>query len=146
MTDAWPAMLDALLEAVWVIEGESLAVLFANRAATSLSGHTLEDMRGQPMWELVATPQDKLLWSPQGAVLRSGTHNFSHLLRADGALVPVEQRVQRVPLVHGRSVWMATMLDRSEQQQHEAELEKLLAELSQQERKKLLAMIQRHRI
>ena len=129
MTDAWPAMLDALLEAVWVIEGESLAVLFANRAATLLSGHTLEDMRGQPMWALVATPQDKLLWSPQGAPLRSGTHNFSHLLRADGALVPVEQRVQRVPLVHGRSVWMATMLDRSEQQQHEAELEKLLAEL-----------------
>lgn len=129
MTDAWPAMLDALLEAVWVIEGESLAVLFANRAATSLSGHTLEDMRGQPMWELVATPQDKLLWSPQGAALRSGTHNFSHLLRADGALVPVEQRVQRVPLAHGGSVWMATMLDRSEQQQHEAELEKLLAEL-----------------
>ena len=49
MTDAWPAMLDALLEAVWVIEDESLAVLFANRAATLLSGHTLEDMRGQPM-------------------------------------------------------------------------------------------------
>ncbi|MBN9342161.1 MAG: diguanylate cyclase, partial [Comamonadaceae bacterium] len=50
------------------------------------------------------------------------------VLRSDGKLVPVEQRVQRIALPDGPAL-MVTMLDRSEQQASERELETLLSEL-----------------
>ena len=119
---------DALLEAVWVIEErEPYCAVCQSRRYALLSGHTLEDMRGQPMWALVATPQTSCCGAHRRrcAVVRTISATCC------APMVPWyrwEQRVQRVPWCMG-AVWMATMLDRSEQQQHEAELEKLLAEL-----------------
>ena len=111
----WLGALDALFEAVWLVDEESLSILAANLAAAKLTGIAAQDMAGLSMQRLAATPQDQALWSDGGVLARAGVHSHTHVLRRDGVLVPVEQRVQRVASPAGASVLMVTMLDRSEQ-------------------------------
>ncbi|QNP59585.1 putative bifunctional diguanylate cyclase/phosphodiesterase [Paenacidovorax monticola] len=125
----WLGALDALFEAVWLVDEESLSILAANLAAAKLTGIAAQDMAGLSMQRLAATPQDQALWSDGGALARAGVHSHTHVLRRDGVLVPVEQRVQRVASPAGASVLMVTMVDRSEQEASERELETLLSEL-----------------
>ena len=127
-TSAWQTALDALFEAVWLVHEPSLTIALVNRAACKLTGLPSDAMLGQSMQRLAATPQDQALWSTETATARDGFQSFTQVLRSDGKLVPVEQRVLRIALPEGPTL-MVTMLDRSEQQASERELETLLSEL-----------------
>lgn len=128
----WQAALDALFEAVWLVDEASLAILLVNRAAEQLTGVAAQDMLGCSMLSLAATPQDLVLWGEEGAGVRDGSQTHTRVLRSDGVLVPVEQRVRRLAQSAsptGDNVLMVTMVDRREQEASERELETLLSEL-----------------
>lgn len=122
------AVLDALQEAVWLLQAQTLDIIACNRAAVALSGRAAAEMLGQNMRQFAATPQDLVLWGADGEGLRDGFQAFTQVLHTSGRLVPVELRVQRVQGAEP-SLLSVTMLDRSEQQRSEQELETLLAEL-----------------
>lgn len=125
----WRIALDALLEAVWLVDEASLSIVLANRAAGRLTGLEPEDMVGLSIQRLAATPQDQVLWSGDGAAARDGAQFRTGVLRRDGVLVPVEQRVQRVATPSGGAMLLVAMVDRTEQEASERELETLLSEL-----------------
>jgi len=126
----WHQTLDALLEAVWLVDEATLCIRFANRAAAKLSGYDHQAMHGMPVQALAATPQDLCLWEDESQ-WRTGSQTLTQVLCRDGSLRPVEQRVQRIACPSGGPAgWlMLSMLDRSEQAHNEHELEALLADL-----------------
>ena len=124
------AWLDGLQEAVWVVEPHTLLILHANRAAEHLSGWPSAAMVGASVLSLAATPQDQVFWSQPSQVLADGIHSYSSVLRRDGTLVPVNRCVTRAPWgTEARPVLLLTMLDRTQQESTERELETLLSEL-----------------
>lgn len=121
--------LDALLEAVWLVDEESLTITMTNRAASVLTGLSAQEMVGRSVQTLAATPQAQALWSQREPIASSYSAQFlTHVLNRENRLIAVEQRVQRIAAPHG-SMLMVMMLDRSEQQASERELETLLSEL-----------------
>lgn len=132
MTD-WqaPGWLDALQEAVWLVDESSLLVLHANAAAARLTGRPAAAMVGTSVLSLASTPQDIAFWGEPAEVVAAGIHSHTSLLRADGSLVPVDRRVDRVPRGSGggETIFLVTMLDRSAQDASQRELETLLSEL-----------------
>ncbi|MFN7855866.1 MAG: putative bifunctional diguanylate cyclase/phosphodiesterase [Acidovorax sp.] len=122
--------LDRLLEAVWLIDEASLLVLQSNEPAVRLMGRPRADMEGSHVLGLAATPQDVAFWSESAQVTADGIQSFTSILNAAGMLVPVERRIARVTLPgYDAPVLMMTMLDRSEQDATERELQTLLSEL-----------------
>ncbi|MCD2513958.1 sensor domain-containing protein [Comamonas endophytica] len=126
----WHQTLDALLEAVWLIDEDTLCIRFANRAAQRLTAYDREDMQGMPVQALAATPQDLCLWE-DASQWRNGSQTLTQVQCRDGTLRPVEQRVERIDCpLGGENGWiMLSMLDRSEQAHTEQELEGLLSDL-----------------
>jgi len=126
----WHQTLDALLEAVWLIDEDTLCIRFANRAAAKLSGYDRQAMHGMPVQALAATPQDLCLWE-DASQWQTGSQTLTQVQCRDGLLRPVEQRLERIAGPSGSdSGWLLlTMLDRSEQAHTEHELEGLLSDL-----------------
>lgn len=131
MTEPSPmGWLDGLLEAVWLVDEATLLIIHANELAARLMGRRLADMEGSHVLALAATPQDVAFWSEPAQVAADGIQSFTSVLNAAGTLVPVERRVARVSVPgHDAPVLMVTMLDRSQQDATERELETLLTEL-----------------
>ncbi|MBH2043793.1 MAG: EAL domain-containing protein [Comamonadaceae bacterium] len=121
--------LDGLQEALWLVDGKSLCILQANKAAEQLAGLSARDMVGKPVTSLAATPQDQAFWAEPLATLADGIDSHTSVLRPDGSLVPVNRRVNCVDQGDGCAVLMLTMLDRSVQEATQQELETLLSEL-----------------
>lgn len=121
------AMLDALQEALWLLDARQLTVVYANAASQSLTGFDAVQVRGQPVQVLAGTPLQQAFWSDP-LNWQAGAPFLTQIRRADGQLIPVEMKVS--PLTaQADGVLVLSMLDRREQAQHEAELESLLSEL-----------------
>ena len=121
---------DALLEATWVVDRQTHLIMLANRAAGELIGVEPGGMVGTSIHSMAVTPQDVALWldiQRLGQVPLRSSH--THVAHQDGHLVLVEQSVREVSLPEVGAVLLVSMLDRSEQESNERELEKLLAEL-----------------
>jgi diguanylate cyclase (GGDEF)-like protein/PAS domain S-box-containing protein len=121
---AWPRLLDALQEALWLIDAKSLRVLRANAASEAVTGYEPDAVAGLPVQVLAATPQQQAFWSDPFN-WQAGAQFVTEVRRRDGELAPVEMRVRALDA----GVLMVSMLDRSEQARHEAEFESLLGEL-----------------
>ena len=122
--------LDALQEAVWLVDESSLLILHTNTAAERLTGMATAAMVGQSVLSLASTPQDLAFWGEPAQVVAGGIHSHTSLLRADGSLVPVDRQVTRVPWGgDGGTAFLLTMQDRSDQVATQQELETLLSEL-----------------
>lgn len=121
---AWPRLLDALQEALWLIDARSLKVLRANAASESVTGYETDAAVGLPVQVLAATPQQQAFWSDPFN-WQAGAQFIAEVRRADGQLAPVEMRVRDLD----GEVLLVSMLDRREQALHEAEFESLLGEL-----------------
>jgi len=128
--DVWRAVFDGLLEAVWLVDPQTLAVRFANRGASALLGRSAETMEGADAVELLAcTPEDLYFWAQDRDALLRGIHSHSGLLGGDGEFIAVDRRVSRVDSPSGEALLLVTMIDRREQASTERELEILLSEL-----------------
>ncbi|MBN8476617.1 PAS domain-containing hybrid sensor histidine kinase/response regulator [Sulfuritalea sp.] len=124
----WLPLIEAMGNAVWIVDATSLRVVAVNRAAADLLGVPAAALVGKPALELAATPEDVCFWEDaargQGDRIRSETL----LVRGDGGSVHVERTVSRVT-VGGTSVFVVDMRDQSAERRTEADLERLLAEL-----------------
>lgn len=130
MTYSLPqSWLDAMLEAVCLVDETTLHILAVNHAAAELIGKPAQELVGTPVHDLVATPQDQAFWSQPAQALVEGIHSETSVLHASGALVPVERRVRYVALPEGGAALLLTMIDLSAQRSSERELETLLSEL-----------------
>jgi diguanylate cyclase (GGDEF)-like protein/PAS domain S-box-containing protein len=118
-----------MLEAVCLVDEKTLKVLAANGAAATLTGRAVPELVGTSVLSFLAMPQDHVFWSQSVDAMAEGIRSDTSVLRASGALVPVERQLRRVSLPEGGSAFLLTMLDRSAQHATERELETLLSEL-----------------
>ena len=129
----WVAQLvpvvDGLLEAVWLVDTASLSVQHANSAALALVRAQGEGWRGRPVLGLCPTPEDEFFWQDAAAGLSDGIRSDTMLRCADGQLLHVERRVNRVALADGTHAFLVSMLDRTPQRRLQDELELVLAEM-----------------
>jgi len=126
---AWYSAFDDLQEAVWVVDADARSIAFANLSAARLLGLPREQLLGAAVERFAATPQDQAFWADTRLVVADGIESLSAVLRADGELVPVMRRVTPLAMAPGLGAMLVTMVDCSEHQRAESELERLLAEL-----------------
>ncbi|AVP57730.1 sensor domain-containing protein [Pulveribacter suum] len=132
---AWQAVVQGLQQAVWLVDGHSFQVLFANAAAVDLTGRRAEQMVGRPVQELVASPEDEIFWSRPLSEIAMGICSCTEVWNAGrNRAVAVERRVQTVQVAEGNGasqspLLLLTMLDRSEQEDSRQQHELVLAEL-----------------
>ncbi|MBS0468059.1 MAG: EAL domain-containing protein [Proteobacteria bacterium] len=119
--------------AAWLVDANTLKILQANEAAARLVGRGVADMRGMPVLELAATPEDQIYWSQPHADVAAGIQSHTWVRnQGSRALVPVDRRVLAMPAPAGAGTvqcLLLTMRDRSEHEASRLELEALLSEL-----------------
>ncbi len=134
---AWSRLIAALADAAWIVDGRSLQVCAANRAAADLLALPQPALVGMPAPTLIATPEDLAYWDEVRGGHAGWLVSETVLVNASGRLVNVSRRIQ--PLDEASpdasagpsapSHYLVTVTDRTEQQRHLVERESLLAEL-----------------
>ncbi len=123
------AAFDGLQEGVWLVDLQQRTILFSNAVAAALVGMAPDQLVGEPVLRFAATPQDQCFWADGAQALAQGTRCQTQLLRRDGSLVPVEQRVVACPKDLHAQALLVTLTDCTARQATERELETLLSEL-----------------
>ena len=121
-------LIEAMLDAVWLVDVHGQAIIAANRAAGTLMAVAPHELVGKTMTELAATPQDLLFWGEAADGLVDRIESDTLIARGDGEVIPVTRRVSRM-LLDGEPLYVVTLHDRSEQVRIERELECTAAEL-----------------
>ncbi len=129
MTGASQALIDALPQAVWLVDAASLRVIAANRAAAALLGCEREALLGNAALTLAATPEDLCFWQEAGEGRHERLASNSFVRRFDGQAVPVARSIEPVQ-IDGAAAYLVAMHDRSAQLRAEHELELAAAELA----------------
>jgi PAS domain S-box-containing protein len=127
----WPALIEAMLEAVCLVEPEGLRIVAANGAAGRLLGIDPAELVGRDMLATAATPEDEAFW--QRVADKGGTAHIlsdSFVTRAGGEAVPVVRRVSRIEPAPGNALYVVALYDRSEQMRIEAAAAASTAELA----------------
>jgi len=131
--DAMAALIDALPDAVWLVDATSLRVLAANAAAVRLLGVPASELCGRSMAELSSTPQDLCFWGEVADGLSEGIVSDTLVSHIDGTVLPVTRSVCRVALDYGagadEAIYVVALQDRSAERQAADRHETLLAEL-----------------
>ena len=122
-------LIDALIEAVWLVEPVNLHIVAMNQSALDLSGLARDDMLGRPVVELTATPEDQYFWEDVAAGLTDQIHSETWIRSADGIAIPVERKVCRIWLDAATPLFIVSLRDLRQQRRTEIELERLVAEL-----------------
>jgi diguanylate cyclase (GGDEF)-like protein/PAS domain S-box-containing protein len=125
----WQALIEGLIEAVWVVEPLTLRVVAVNTNALELLGLERSDLIGRSVMDIAFTPEDVFFWEDVAA--GHADHLFSETLlrRTDHELVTVLRRVSRVYGADGTLFYLVAISDLSKRRAVEDELEKLVAEL-----------------
>ena len=127
----WPALIEAMLEAVCLVEPEGLRIVAANGAAGRLLGVAPADLVGRDMLASAPTPEDESFW--QRVSDKGGSANIlsdSFVTRAGGEAVPVVRRVSRIEPAPGNALYVVALYDRSEQMRIEEAAAASTAELA----------------
>ena len=130
--DAWQAVCHGLDLGLWLVDAQTLRILYSNEAAARLVGRSVVDMQGMEVQELAVTPEDQIFWSQSIADIATGIHSHTTICNAQsGALLPVDRRVLSIASPDGaaQGLLLLTMIDRSEHETSRLELEALLSEL-----------------
>lgn len=127
--DCWQALIEGLLEAVWLVDPFDLRIVAINRIAEELLGMTRANVIGRPVIDLAYTPEDVFFWEDVAAGRADSLLSQTLLLRQDNTLLTVLRRVSRVPCANGVQFYAVGIANQSEQRTVELELEKLVAEL-----------------
>ena len=122
-------LIDAMIEAVWLVEPVNLRIVAMNQPALDLSGLARNDMLGRPAVELTATPEDQYFWEDVAAGLTDQIHSETFIRSADGIAIPVERKVCRIWLDAATPLFLVSLRDLRQQRRTETELEHLVAEL-----------------
>ncbi len=129
------ALIEGMLDAVWLVDAAALRVVAANAAAGRLLHVEPQSLIGREVLELSATPEDLFFWGEVASGLADHIESHTLARRDDGSTVPVLRRVSRIDAidgldgVDGRAVYMVALHDLSDQRRIEDELEDRVAEL-----------------
>jgi len=126
---SWPALIEALLDAVWLVDAESLCLLRGNAAAAALLQLPLDSLPGRPVQTLVATPEDQQFWSEAAGRRGEPLLSDSLLRRADGSLLPVTRRITHVQAGGPAGLYLVALHDLTPQRRVEDERDTLVGEL-----------------
>ena len=107
------ALIEALPEAVWLVDADTLRVRLANAAASRLLGIDPHALRGLAVGELCATPEDLCFWSEVADGTSERIVSDTQLRRADGSVLPVTRSVCRVAQPGGADCYVVSVHDRS---------------------------------
>lgn len=128
----WPSLIEAMIEAVCLVEPEGLRVVAANGAAGRLFGVAPAELVGRDMRQSAATPEDDQFWRQaadhDGAC--TGIHSDAYIVRESGEAVPVVRRVSRIEPAPGNALYVLALRDRSDQLRIERAAEVRVAELA----------------
>jgi len=125
---AWAALIEGFLDAVWLVDGDTLRITAANVAAGTLFGIEPAALHARSAAELAATPEDLAFWEGVDKGWQDAIVSESLVRRFNGTVVPVTRRVSRVES-DGRAVYVVVFQDRSAHQATQDELEHRLSEL-----------------
>ncbi|WP_231512464.1 bifunctional diguanylate cyclase/phosphodiesterase [Paucibacter sp. KBW04] len=130
----YAALLEGLLEATWLVDGQSRCILAVNAAATRLLGVPPEQLLGQLVESLAQTPEDALFWQEAATDPRALLNSETMMRHADGHLLWVTRRITFIApgesaLPARGGYWLVAMYDQTRQRQSEDEREALVAEL-----------------
>ena len=125
----WSPLIEGLLEAVWLVDTDSLRITAANTAAARLLQIDLDQLQGMSVEVLSSTPEDLVFWQSAAAEGQPMLQSETQLRRADGSTVRVYRRASRVTLPSGDPAYLVAMQDQTQQHQTEQRLEMLLQEL-----------------
>ena len=129
MTGTLHALIDALPQAVWLVDAATLRVIGANPAAATLLGCEREALLGNAALTLAATPEDLCFWQDAAEGRHERLASNSFVRRFDGQAVPVARSIEPVQ-IDGAAAFLVAMHDRSAQLRTEHELELAAAELA----------------
>ncbi len=125
----WSALIEGLLDPVWLVDAHGLAILAANTAAGDLLGIDAWSLRGRPVHELCATAEDLAFWDEAARGLSETILSDTVVRRFDGSIVPVTRRVSRVGQMCDCEVLLVTLRDLTQQRAAQEELDRRVAEL-----------------
>ncbi|TSE34378.1 sensor domain-containing protein [Tepidimonas charontis] len=125
----WAPVTEGLLEAVCVVDPQTLRILTVNGAACRLLGAGREALVGSSVLDWTADPQDEVYWAEWRAGIEQTLESESAVRRADGSVLPVQRRVGPVHPVGGEPVVLWAMQNLAEWRATRQQLETLLAEL-----------------
>ena len=125
----WDSLVEALIEAAWVVDAVGLRVVAVNQAGAALVGLQREEMIGKPAVELTASPEDLFFWEDVAAGLSDNIRSETLVRSADGTPVPVERSVRRIWLKADAPGFLVAMRDLRAQRAAQEQMETLLAEL-----------------
>jgi diguanylate cyclase (GGDEF)-like protein/PAS domain S-box-containing protein len=126
---AWSSLIEAMLDAVWLVDAQSLVIKAANRVAGTLMATEPEALIGRTMIELAATPEDLCFWDEVAAGVDDRIESDTLIARTDGGVVSVTRRVSRVLAADGTALFVVALHDRSEHLRMTRELEDTTADL-----------------
>jgi diguanylate cyclase (GGDEF)-like protein/PAS domain S-box-containing protein len=129
-TDLAAGLIDGMLDAVWLVDADSLRVVAANSAAGELMGVDAASLCGRHVASLCATPEDEFFWGEAAAGRAQVIESQTLVRRADGSTVPVTRRVSRLAPGARASCFVVVLHDRSERCRVESQLEERVAELA----------------
>jgi len=107
------ALIEALPDAVWLVDADTLRVRAANAAAARLLGIDAHALCGRSVDELCATPEDLCFWSEVANGRDEQIVSDTRLRRADGSVLPVARSVRHVAQPGGTDCYVVCVHDRS---------------------------------
>ncbi len=128
----WSRLIEAMLDAVWLVDAASLRVVAANHAAGELMATTPAGLVGKEVLDLAGTPEDLCFWAEVAQGLTDRIESETLVCGADGSARAVTRHVSRVPLTQGTdaaALFVVVLHDRSVQRRTERELEATAADL-----------------
>jgi diguanylate cyclase (GGDEF)-like protein/PAS domain S-box-containing protein len=125
----WSRLIEAMLDAVWLVDAAALRVVAANHAAGELMAMTPAELVGKAVLELAATPEDLCFWGEVSEGLVDQIESETLVTSADGATKAVMRRVSRVQGAASGAFYVVVLHDRSAQVKIERELEGAAADL-----------------
>ena len=127
--EATPALLEAMLHAVWLVDAGSLRIVGANAAAAALCGAEPGALIGRPVLDFAVTPEDHVFWGEAAQGSDGAIDSDALVRRVDGAVLPVVRRISRVGRAGAGALYVVALDDRSAQRRREHELELAVADL-----------------
>ena len=125
----WSALIEGLLDPVWLVDATDLSILAANTAAGELLGIDAWSLRGRSATDLSATAEDFAFWDEAREGLSEAILSDTVVRRFDGSIVPVTRRVSRIGQMSDCEVLIVTLRDLTQQRAAEEELDTRVAEL-----------------
>jgi diguanylate cyclase (GGDEF)-like protein/PAS domain S-box-containing protein len=125
----WSALIEGLLDPVWLVDALDLKILAANTAAGELLGIDAWSLQGRAATDLCATAEDIAFWDEARQGLSEAILSDTVVRRFDGSIVPVTRRVSRIGQMSDCEVLIVTLRDLTAQRAAEEELDTRVAEL-----------------